>query len=119
MNHNQRIESIVEEMEFSGEPLKSKLRIRQELAIEKQARRAVEQELRAVREQRSDLVLATKDMVNRLEEYERYSTLVLIHELLHIPKNFSGSLVPHRTRYRRLEKEAERLYQIYAKNHSR
>mgnify|MGYP001581602970 FL=1 len=44
---------------------------------------------------------------------------VLIHELLHIPKNFSGSLVPHRTRYRRLEKEAERLYQIYAKNHSR
>ena len=44
---------------------------------------------------------------------------VLIHELLHIPKNFSGSLVPHKTRYRRLEKEAERLYQIYAKHSSR
>lgn len=44
---------------------------------------------------------------------------VLIHELLHIPKNFSGSLVPHRTRYRRLEKEAERLYQIYAHHPSR
>lgn len=44
---------------------------------------------------------------------------VLIHELLHIPKNFSGSLLPHRTRHRRLEKEAERLYKIYADNHSR
>lgn len=44
---------------------------------------------------------------------------VLIHELLHIPKNFSGSLVPHRTRYRRLEKEAEKLYQIYANHHLR
>lgn len=44
---------------------------------------------------------------------------VLIHELLHIPKNFSGSLVPHQTRYRRLEREAERLYQIYAHDHLR
>lgn len=40
---------------------------------------------------------------------------VLIHELLHIPKNFSGSLLAHKTRYRRLEKEADRLYNIYRK----
>ena len=37
---------------------------------------------------------------------------VLIHELLHIPKNFSGSLVPHRTRHSRIDsKHVEKLFQ--------
>ena len=38
---------------------------------------------------------------------------VLIHELLHIPKNFSGALVPHRTRSRHLGSEVNRLYKEY------
>ena len=51
------------------------------------------------------------------EKFDKLSddnkTKVLIHELLHIPKNFSGSLLPHRGRGRRLDKEVERLYKMY------
>ncbi len=43
----------------------------------------------------------------------------LIHELLHIPRNFSGSLVPHKRRHWRLEKEAEKLHNLYVNNHLR
>jgi predicted metallopeptidase len=40
---------------------------------------------------------------------------VLIHELLHIPKNFSGALLSHRGRNRHLQKEANKLYEEYVK----
>lgn len=35
---------------------------------------------------------------------------VIIHELLHIPKNFSGSLLPHSYGHTKIEKEVEVLY---------
>ncbi len=38
---------------------------------------------------------------------------VLIHELLHIPKNFSGALLPHRGRNRKLENEVIKLFREY------
>jgi predicted metallopeptidase len=40
---------------------------------------------------------------------------VLIHELLHIPKNFSGALLPHNTRSREIHTMTNILYQQYKK----
>lgn len=50
---------------------------------------------------------------------EDKKTKILIHELLHIPKNFSGSLLPHRYGNKRIDREVERLYRDYADNNPR
>ena len=50
------------------------------------------------------------------EKFDRLSkeekTKILIHELLHIPKTFSGSLLPHRNRGARIDSRlVEKYYQ--------
>jgi predicted metallopeptidase len=41
-------------------------------------------------------------------------TRVIIHELMHIPKNFSGALVPHRGLYKRINnRTVEALFKMY------
>ncbi len=51
------------------------------------------------------------------EHYDRLNSdkqkKVLIHELLHIPKNFSGALLPHKTKSRNLHTLANQLFKEY------
>lgn len=49
---------------------------------------------------------------DKLSEDDKIRTI--IHELMHIPKNFSGALVPHRGRYHRIDRRTvEKYFKTY------
>lgn len=44
-------------------------------------------------------------------------TRTIIHELMHIPKNFSGALVPHRGIHKRIDRRTvEKLFDLYRRS---
>ncbi|MBI4214675.1 metallopeptidase [archaeon] len=49
---------------------------------------------------------------DELQQHEKEKTL--IHELLHIPKTFSGALVPHNCFGRELEDEVDELHKVFS-----
>jgi predicted metallopeptidase len=52
---------------------------------------------------------------DKLNEKEKIK--VLIHELMHIPKTFSGALLSHRGRFHRINnREVEKMYENYLKS---
>lgn len=60
------------------------------------------------------IIEVISERFDRLSEEQKDK--VLIHELLHIPKTFSGALVPHNCFGRKIRDQVEVYYQHYQRN---
>lgn len=66
---------------------------------------------RALNQEPAYVIEVLSKHFDKLSEDERKK--VLIHELLHIPKNFSGALLPHHVNGRRISILTNQLYKQY------
>jgi predicted metallopeptidase len=70
---------------------------------------------KALQEEASYIIEVISEKYDKLSEKERDK--VLLHEIVHIPKNFSGSLIPHyRKGKRNFHKQVEVLLKQYMKH---
>lgn len=69
----------------------------------------------ALRKRSHYIIEVLSQHFDKLSEDDK--TRVMIHELMHIPKNFSGALVPHRGIHKRIDtKHVEQLFRTYKKS---
>ena len=70
---------------------------------------------KALKEKPHYIIEVLAEKFDRLNEKEKIK--ILIHEILHIPRTFSGALLPHRTGTFRLDQRiVNKLYQQYKEN---
>lgn len=60
------------------------------------------------------IIEVVSEKFDKLDEIQKDK--VLVHELVHIPKTFSGSLLPHRRKRNNFDSQVTNLFNKYLKN---